>query len=82
MMFRKKIKNEFSLLPHIKTDIYGFNSQTGQVLGWEITKLDIDKQWIRSQGEGVTIAVIDTGVEGDVGADAALATDGSLATGR
>lgn len=63
MMFRKKIKNEFSLLPHIKTDIYGFNSQTGQVLGWEITKLDIDKQWIRSQGEGVTIAVIDTGCD-------------------
>lgn len=61
-MFNRK-KKEFSLLPHIKTDVYGFNAGAGQVLGWEILKLDVDKQWIKSQGEGVTIAVIDTGCD-------------------
>jgi len=62
-MFRKK--KEFSLLPHIKTDVYGFNAGAGQVLGWEITKLDVDKQWIKSQGEDVVTAVIDTGCDLD-----------------
>ncbi len=61
-MFGKR-KKDFSLLPHIKTEIYGFNAGAGQVLGWEITKLDIDKQWIKSQGEDVVIAVIDTGCD-------------------
>lgn len=61
-MFNRK-KKEFSLLPHVKTDVYGFNAEAGQVLGWEITKLDVDKQWIKSQGEDVVIAVIDTGCD-------------------
>lgn len=63
-MFNRK-KKEFSLLPYVKTDVYGFNAGAGQVLGWEILKLDVDKQWIKSQGEGVTIAVIDTGCDLD-----------------
>ena len=61
-MFRRK-KQEFGLLPHIKTEVYGYNYGAGQVLGWEITKLGIDQQWIKSQGEDVVIAVIDTGCD-------------------
>lgn len=63
MLFKKRSKKEFSLLPHIKTEVYGFNAGAGQVLGWEITKLGIDQQWIKSQGEDVIIAVVDTGCD-------------------
>jgi major intracellular serine protease len=63
MLFKKNKKNQCSLLPHTKTEVYGFNHSTGQVIGWEITKLGINKQWIKSEGEGVVTAVIDTGCD-------------------
>lgn len=62
MLFNKK-KNKIGLLPHIRTEVYGLNTNTAQILGWEITKLGINNQWIKSQGEDVIIAVIDTGCD-------------------
>lgn len=56
---------KISLLPHTRQDIYGFNPSCSQVIGWEIKKLNIENQWRVSQGEGVKIAVIDTGCDLD-----------------
>lgn len=58
-------RNKVKLLPHIREDITGFNRYAGQVIGWEINKLNIQKVWQKTQGEGVTIAVIDTGCDLD-----------------
>lgn len=56
-------KNKVSLLPYIREDIYGMSPNTPCVQGWEITQFDIPKYWKQSRGEGVRIAVIDTGVD-------------------
>lgn len=58
-MFRKNI----ALLPYIVTEYFGLTPNDPQVKGWEITKLGVDKQWIKSRGDGVKIAVIDTGCD-------------------
>lgn len=60
-MFRKR--KTVALLPHTREKVSGFYSNTGQVLGWEITKLQIDRQWIKSEGDGVVVSVIDTGCD-------------------
>jgi|TARA_B100001094_G_scaffold331074_2_gene398255 subtilisin family serine protease len=62
MFFRKK---NAKLLPHIREDIHGYNAQAGQVLGWEIKKLHINHHWTLTEGEGVKVAVIDTGCDLD-----------------
>lgn len=51
------------LLPYIREDVYGLDSSSSQTLGWEITKFNIPQKWTLSQGEGVTVAVIDTGCD-------------------
>lgn len=57
------MKNKkYSLLPYIRENIYGFD-RTKQTIGWEIKTLNITKQWKKSQGEGIKIAVIDTGCD-------------------
>lgn len=56
---------KISLLPHIRQNIYGLNSTSAQIMGWEIKKLEIEKQWQYSQGEDVIVAVIDTGCDLD-----------------
>lgn len=58
-MFSNKIK----LLPYTVEEIYGLTPNDPQVKGWEITKLEIDKQWNKSDGDGVTVGVIDTGCD-------------------
>lgn len=58
-------KNNVSLLPYIREDIYGLGPDVAQISGWEIKKFDIEKQWKISKGEGVKIAVIDTGCDLD-----------------
>lgn len=58
-MFSNKIK----LLPYIVEEIYGLTPDDPQVKGWEITKLEIDKQWNKSDGDSVTVGVIDTGCD-------------------
>ncbi len=60
MFFRR---NNVKLLPHIREDIHGFNAQAGQILGWEIKKLNINHHWALTEGQGVKVAVIDTGCD-------------------
>jgi subtilisin family serine protease len=55
-------KNKYGLLPYIREDVYGVSNEI-QTTGWEITKFDIPKQWKKSRGEDVVIAVIDTGCD-------------------
>ena len=61
----RKNKNNIGLLPFIREDIYGASLDSHQAQGWEIQKLNIASQWGLSMGEGVKIAVIDTGCDLD-----------------
>lgn len=61
----RKKKNEYSLLPYIKEEIYGFSPEDAQIFGWEINKFDIPSLWQSSTGKGVKIAVVDTGCDLD-----------------
>lgn len=54
---------EVSLLPHTVEEIFGLDTNDPQMIGWEIEKLEVDKQWMKSRGDGVTIGVIDTGCD-------------------
>lgn len=58
-----KKKNEFSLLPHIKEDIFGLDTQSVQMIGWELSKFNIPNLWSISTGKNVTVGVIDTGCD-------------------
>lgn len=58
-------KNNISLLPYVREDVYGLSPNDAQFLGWEIKKFNIEQQWKISEGEGVKIAVIDTGCDLD-----------------
>lgn len=60
-----KKRNKCSLLPYIREDIHGDSPRTNQFFGWEIQKFDIASLWCRSTGEGVVVAVIDTGCDLD-----------------
>lgn len=51
------------LLPYIREDVFGLDTNTGQFYGWEIQKFEIQKYWKYSKGEGVKVAVIDTGCD-------------------
>lgn len=62
-MSRKKLKESISLLPFERDDLYGLSVYDSQFYGWEIKKFDIIDKWKISQGENVTIAVIDTGCD-------------------
>jgi thermitase len=63
IFFRKNKKDQVSLLPHTRTTVYGLDPSSAQMLGWEIKKLNIDRQWTYSEGRGVVVAVIDTGCD-------------------
>lgn len=56
-------KNNWSLLPYDEENVYGLSPQDKQFFGWEIEKFNIPQQWKKSEGENVTIAVIDTGCD-------------------
>lgn len=53
------------LLPFIREDINVHTLSTTEYYGWEIEKFNIPNQWRHSKGEGVKVAVIDTGVDLD-----------------
>lgn len=58
-MLNRKIK----LLPYIREDISSMTSYCSQVYGWELQKFSIPDLWHKTQGEGVVIAVVDTGCD-------------------
>lgn len=58
-------RNNCKLLPHIRQDLYGLSPSSVQFYSWPIKTFNVQKQWSYSQGEGVTIAVIDTGCDLD-----------------
>lgn len=58
-MFRKKI----GLLPFIREDISSDCLEQNELYGWELTKFNIPSKWLASKGEGVKVAVIDTGCD-------------------
>lgn len=59
----RKNRNNCSLLPFIREDISGLPDSSSQYKGWEIEKFNIDQKWNYSQGEGIRVAVIDTGCD-------------------
>lgn len=62
-MKNRRSKNNIGLLPYIREDVHGLSPTVAQFSGWEIKKFDIEKQWKHSKGEGVVVAVIDTGCD-------------------
>lgn len=58
-----KRKNDCGLLPFTREDIYGLDPKSAQIIGWEISKFNINSLWDYTQGEGVITAVIDTGCD-------------------
>lgn len=63
MIFSRKNKNNCSLLPFTREDIWGLDPNNGQFYGWEITKFNIPQIWQKTKGEGIKVAVIDTGCD-------------------
>lgn len=57
--FRKKA----GLLPYIREDVHDLTVQSIQRYGWELKQFNVPSLWAKSQGEGVVVAVIDTGVD-------------------
>lgn len=56
-------KNKVSLLPYTSEELYGLTVDDLQTNGWELEKFNIPKLWSKSRGEGVVVAVIDTGCD-------------------
>lgn len=57
------MKDNVFLLPFKSEDFFGLSPYDPQMKGWEITKFKVDKQWVKSTGRGIRIAVIDTGCD-------------------
>jgi major intracellular serine protease len=57
------MKNNCKLLPFIREDLFGVNTNSKQFYGWEINKFNIPELWKKSEGEGIKVAVIDTGCD-------------------
>lgn len=61
MINRKKDKCK--LLPHKKEMLYGLDAKAGQFLSWPIKIFNIEKAWDYSQGDGIVVAIVDTGCD-------------------
>lgn len=59
----KWFRRRAGLLPYIREDVDSLTVQSSQHYGWELQKFDVPSLWSKSQGEGVVVAVIDTGVD-------------------
>lgn len=57
------MRNNVKLLPYISENFYGLSNTDPQIYGWELTKFSIPSLWKKSAGEGVVVAVIDTGCD-------------------
>lgn len=64
MARRPKNNTRCSLFPYERTDILSVQ-EARQQLGWNITAFDLPKAWKETKGEGVKVAVIDTGCDLD-----------------
>lgn len=51
------------LFPFKTEEFFGLSPSDPQMKGWEITKFKVDQQWEKSRGDGVRVAVIDTGCD-------------------
>jgi len=58
------MKNKCSLFPYEREDIFSLQD-AGQKIGWGILAFDLPSSWKKSKGEGIKIAVLDTGVDLD-----------------
>lgn len=61
----KKPKNRrqyINLLPFERQDLFSIQDVKQQI-GWEITAFNLPLSWKHVQGEGVTVAVLDTGID-------------------
>lgn len=58
-------KNKIGLLPHESTKVYGITPQSSQFFGWELLKFNIPDCWSKTEGDGVKVAVLDTGCDLD-----------------
>jgi subtilisin len=56
------MKNDCKLFPYTREDIFSIQ-EVQQQASWGITAFDLPKAWQETQGEGVVIAVLDTGVD-------------------
>lgn len=63
---KKRIKEEqmCELLPFNREDLISVQD-VAQQIGWEITAFNLPEAWHYAQGEGVVVAVLDTGVDLD-----------------
>jgi major intracellular serine protease len=57
------MQNKVKLLPYTSENLYGLSSTDPQTYGWELTKFNIPSLWRKCEGEGVIVAVIDTGCD-------------------
>jgi major intracellular serine protease len=56
-------RKECKLLPHVRQDLFGLDTQSLQFFPWSIKKFNVEKAWNFSQGEEVIVGVIDTGCD-------------------
>lgn len=52
------------LLPYTREEVFSIQ-EAKQKMGWEITSFNLPETWKSTQGEGVVVAVLDTGVDLD-----------------
>lgn len=62
LSFFKKRRKECGLLPHTRTDLHGI-ADSMQFVPWPVTQFNVKKHWQLSMGEGVKIAILDTGCD-------------------
>lgn len=55
---------KINLLPYVREDVLSIQD-IQQKLGWEIATFNLPNTWKYTEGEGVTVAVLDTGVDLD-----------------
>lgn len=55
-------KNKFNLFPHEIQNVFSIQ-EAKQKSGWGITAFDLPKAWVKTKGENVKIAVLDTGCD-------------------
>lgn len=61
---KHQANNKINLLPYTKEEITTIQD-VKQKSGWEITAFNLPQSWKTSQGEGVVVAVLDTGCDLD-----------------